>query len=83
MWHFFFCLFFKPFVMPNSANKSNNNRNAGQGQPKDRVSNTKEQKPNPERSDRKQGRSDNNSGGDTGRTSNQGRKQASGGSAAD
>jgi hypothetical protein len=69
--------------MPNSANKSNNNRNAGQGQPKDRVSHTSAPKPNPERSDRKQGRSDDNNSGDTSRTSNQGRKQASGGSAND
>jgi hypothetical protein len=72
--------FLKMIVMPNSANKSNNNRGSGKGQPKDRVSDRSSSQPNPERSDLKQGRNDQDQGS-TDRTSNQGRKQASGGDA--
>ncbi|HWJ30319.1 MAG TPA: hypothetical protein VNS32_27540 [Flavisolibacter sp.] len=65
--------------MPNSSNKSNGKSNAGKGVPKHQVSRDTGSKSNPERSDRKYGRArgeDNN----TGRTSSQGRKTASGGS---
>jgi hypothetical protein len=71
--------------MPNSQNRSNNNSNAGKGQPKDRPSNDQSsEKPNPERSDIKHD-TDKPKGqhGDTSRSSNQGRKEASGGSAND
>lgn len=63
--------------MPNSQNRSNNNSNSGKGQPKDRTTKASAPKPNPERSDLKQGSPDR---GDTSRSSNQGRKRASGGS---
>jgi len=69
--------------MPNSANRSNGGSNAGQGAPKRASSKTSSQKSNPERSDLKRGGSTKDRRGDTGRTSNQGRKSASGGSAND
>jgi hypothetical protein len=70
--------------MPNSANRSKNgNSNAGKGQPRHDANNDSSQKANPERSDLKRGGSAKERGGDTGRTSNQGRKSASGGSAED
>ncbi len=66
--------------MPNSANKSNGGKsNAGQGAPRRQVSNDSGSKPNPERSDLKHGGHEKNHKGDTGRSSNQGRKSSSGG----
>lgn len=66
--------------MPNSANKNNGGKsNAGQGAPRHQVSNDRGSKPNPERSDLKQGGRDQNHKGDTSRTSSQGRKSSSGG----
>ena len=65
--------------MPNSSKKSNGKSSAGKGAPKHQESGNARSKPNPERSDVKYGRAkgeDNN----TGRTSSQGRKSASGGS---
>ncbi|HEV7330296.1 MAG TPA: hypothetical protein VGN63_04590 [Flavisolibacter sp.] len=68
--------------MPNSANRSNSGGgNSNKGQPKHRTSRSSSDKPNPERSDLKHGNSDNGRKGDPGRTSNEGRKRASGGSA--
>jgi hypothetical protein len=64
--------------MPNSQNRSNDNSNAGKGHAKDIESKTSSSKSNPERSDKKHGRQEND--GNTNRTSNQGRKSASGGS---
>lgn len=64
--------------MPNSANRSNGSGNASQGQPKHRTSRSGSDKPNPERSDLKRDSSKQDRGS-TDRTSNQGRKQASGG----
>jgi hypothetical protein len=78
----FFGSFQKRNIMPNQGNKSNGRSNPGAGQKKhlgDRKE-TQEQ-PNPERSDIKQGRDDDS--GSTNRTSNEGRKTASGGSAED
>ncbi len=67
--------------MPNSANKSNGKQHSGQGQPKeDQTEKTSSQKENPERSDLKHGGHDKDHKGDSGRSSNQGRKSASGGS---
>lgn len=70
--------------MPNSQNRNSGggNHDAGKGQPKDRAQNASAPKPNPERSDLKQNDGSNRQGS-TDRTSNQGRKQASGGSAED
>ena len=69
--------------MPNSANRSNKG-GSGKGQPKDHPSNDSNQKVNTERSDRKRGIDEQPTRrGDTGRSSNQGRKEASGGSAED
>lgn len=67
--------------MPNSANKSNSsNKNAGQGHPDDPNQPASAPKPNPERSDIKHGTDEPRSHeGDTSRSSNQGRKEASGG----
>lgn len=65
--------------MPNSANKGNGKSNSGQGQrhhPSEQHEQEQE-KPNPERSDIKQGTAGNDS--HTHRSSNQGRKEASGG----
>lgn len=67
--------------MPNSANRSKGSGNANQGQPKHRTSRSDSDKPNLERSDLKRDSSDNRRQGTPDRTSNQGRKQASGGSA--
>ncbi|HEU4470399.1 MAG TPA: hypothetical protein VFR58_04890 [Flavisolibacter sp.] len=70
--------------MPNSQNRSKNNSNAGKGHSKDISSKASAPKANPERSDLKRGGGeDRGTKGDTGRTSNQGRKRASGGSAND
>ena len=70
--------------MPNSQNRNSggSNRESGKGQPKDRTQNAAAPKPNPERSDLKQNDGGNRQGS-TDRTSNQGRKRASGGSAED
>jgi hypothetical protein len=65
--------------MPNSANKSNGGSNAGKGAPKHATSKSTSSKPNPERSDAKRGGQSKDRSGDTGRTSSQGRKRASGG----
>jgi hypothetical protein len=75
----------KTYNMPNSANKSKggSNANAGQGAPRHQTSNDSAPKSNPERSDLKHGDHDKDRGDNTGRTSNQGRKEASGGSAND
>jgi hypothetical protein len=70
----------KTYCMPNSANRSSNNKNAGQGQPEHRTSRSS-QKDNTERSDLKHGDHSKDHKGDTSRSSNQGRKSASGGSA--
>jgi hypothetical protein len=64
--------------MPNSQNRSKNNSNSGKGHAKDITSKASASKSNPERSDKKHGREEND--GNTNRTSNQGRKSASGGS---
>lgn len=73
--------------MPNEANESKHSKSTNhQGQPKDRPeSNSDAPKPNPERSDVKYGSHNEQDGhpGDTSRSSSQGRKEASGGSAAD
>lgn len=71
--------------MPNSQNRnSGGNENSGKGQPKDRsTTKASAPKPNPERSDLKNGEHDRDHKGDTSRSSNQGRKSASGGSAED
>jgi hypothetical protein len=71
----------KKIFMPNSANRSHNKTNAGQGQPKSIASDKATSKNNKERSDRKQGGSPKERPGDTGRSSSQGRKTASGGEA--
>lgn len=84
-WHYIFSLFYlKQYIMPNSQNRnSGGNDNAGQGQSKDRATKASAPKPNPERSDLKHGEHDKDHQGDTSRSSNQGRKAASGGSAND
>ena len=69
--------------MPNSQNRNNGNNNSGKGQPKDRPTQASAPQPNPERSDIKQGDHPKDHRGDTSRSSNQGRKEASGGSADD
>lgn len=70
--------------MPNSANRNNNKSNSGKGHAEDQTSNSSSQKPNPERSDIKHDTDKpQNHPGDTSRSSNQGRKEASGGSAED
>lgn len=66
--------------MPNSANRNNNKSNSGKGHAEDPNQNSSSQKSNPERSDIKNDTDHPSSrGGDTNRTSNQGRKEASGG----
>jgi hypothetical protein len=77
---YFQALSSKTLYMPNSQNRSNSNNDAGKGQPKDRVSKASASNNNPERSDRKQGDHPKSHRGDTGRSSSQGRKEASGGS---
>ncbi|NTS40652.1 hypothetical protein HRG84_07010 [Flavisolibacter sp. BT320] len=69
--------------MPNSANRNNSGGNANKGQPKHDVSRSSSDKPNPERSDLKNSKGNSGRKGDPDRTSNQGRKEASGGSAED
>jgi hypothetical protein len=72
--------------MPNSANRNNNKGkgNSGKGHAEEIDSNDSAQKPNPERSDIKHGTDEPKShDGDTTRSSNQGRKEASGGSVED
>lgn len=69
--------------MPNSANRNNGGNNASKGQPKHDEERASSQKVNTERSDRKHGDHDKDRRGDTGRTSSQGRKSASGGSVED
>lgn len=69
--------------MPNSANRSNGANHSGKGQPKDRIGKASAPKANPERSDKKQGEHTKDRRGDTGRTSSEGRKSASGGRATD
>ncbi len=69
--------------MPNSQNRnSGSSRESGKGQPKDRTTKVSAPKPNHERSDLKQSEGGRGQGS-TDRTSNQGRKRASGGSAND
>jgi hypothetical protein len=68
--------------MPNQGNRSNGNSHSGKGQTGDAIKKASVPKPNPERSDKKHG-SPGKERSDTGRTSNQGRKRASGGSAND
>jgi hypothetical protein len=67
--------------MPNSANQGKPNKNAGQGTTGDRDTRNSSSKPNPERSDVKHGDHEKSHRGDTSRSSNQGRKEASGGEA--
>ena len=71
--------------MPNSANRNNGGNNGSKGQPKHDTGSRSSQKNNPERSDVKHGSGDHPKShqGDTGRSSNQGRKEASGGSVED
>lgn len=66
--------------MPNKANRSNGSSNSGKGQTGDAMKQTSAPKPNPERSDIKHDNDSSGQKGDTSRTSNQGRKAASGGS---
>ena len=69
--------------MPNRANRNTGGgSNHNVGQPKHETGKTPKEKPNTERSDVKHNTSENNDG-NTSRTSNQGRKAASGGSADD
>lgn len=78
----FFDSVLKLNLMPNQGNKSNGRSNPGVGQKKHESDREQASpKPNPERSDIKHGTNDND--GNTSRTSNEGRKQASGGSAID
>jgi len=65
--------------MPNSANRNSGDNNGSKGQPKHDVQNASSPKPNPERSDRKGDEHSKDHKGDTSRSSNQGRKEASGG----
>ena len=70
--------------MPNTANRNNSgNKNAGEGSPNHRTSGTSSQQNNPERSDIKNGDHPKHHKGDTSRSSDQGRKSASGGSVDD
>lgn len=83
-WHHLFigiCL--KQFYMPNSANRNAGGNNASKGQPKHDVGHDNKPKANDERSDRKHGDHPKESRGDTSRSSNQGRKEASGGTVED
>jgi hypothetical protein len=67
--------------MPNSANRKAGDNKSGTGHKEDVNNKRNEAKPNPERSDKKHGTAGND--GNTNRTSNQGQKAASGGSAED
>src|SRR5438105_2231765 len=81
-WHYIFKAFFLNLLyMPNSANKSNSGgSNANQGQPKHHTSRSSSKKDNPERSDIKHSSEEANGQREkTSRSSNQGRKEASGG----
>jgi hypothetical protein len=79
-WHHIFPLFFlKRNHMPNSQNRGKSSNNSGQGHPDDPAQKASAPKPNPERSDKKHGGHDRDHRGDTSRSSNQGRKEASGG----
>ncbi len=69
--------------MPNSANRNSGGNNSSKGQPKHETSRDASEKPNPERSDLKQGDHPKDHKADTSRSSNQGRKEASGGSVED
>ena len=69
--------------MPNSANRKAGNNKSGTGHKEDVNHKSNTPKPNPERSDKKHGSSDKDHRGDTRRSSNQGRKTASGGRAED
>jgi hypothetical protein len=70
--------------MPNSANRSNSGgKNSGKGGPEHRTSRNHSEKENPERSDLKHEDHPKDHKGDTSRSSSQGRKAASGGSAED
>lgn len=69
----------KTFDMPNSANQSKNNSDSGKGHAEGAASKASAPKPNPERSDLKHGEHPKDHKGDTSRSSNQGRKEASGG----
>ena len=64
--------------MPNQGNRSNGSSHSGKGQTGDAMKKKTSAKPNPERSDIKHDHDDNK--GKTSRTSNEGRKSASGGS---
>ncbi len=66
--------------MPNSANRNPGGNNASKGHPDDPATQAAAPKPNPERSDIKHGTDEPKThDGDTSRSSNQGRKEASGG----
>ncbi len=67
--------------MPNSANRNNGGNNGTKGQPKHVTQKASTPKPNPERSDLKNGDRPKDHPGVTSRSSSQGRKEASGGSA--
>lgn len=66
--------------MPNSANRKAGDNKAGTGHKEDVNKKSDSPKPNPERSDKKQGSPERGQRDDTSRTSSQGRKEASGGS---
>lgn len=73
-----------PYTMPNSQNRNAGSNKGSVGQPAEVSNKAKAPKPNPERSDIKHDTDKPKSHrGDTGRSSNQGRKEASGGSAED
>jgi hypothetical protein len=84
-WHYIFNLFFlKHNHMPNQANRNAGSNHSSQGHPDDPNNQSSAPKPNPERSDIKHGTDEPKThDGDTSRSSNQGRKEASGGSAND
>jgi hypothetical protein len=69
--------------MPNSANRNAGSNNNSKGPPKHDAGHDSSSKPNPERSDLKNGDHAKDHKVDTSRSSNQGRKEASGGSAED
>lgn len=74
----------KTYDMPNSANRSEGGNNASKGRPKHDQGRGGSPGPGPERSDVKHGTDEpKHHRGDTGRSSGQGRKEASGGSAED
>jgi hypothetical protein len=80
----FLPVYSKTYHMPNKGNKSNGRSQSGVGQPKHQPAKGNSEKPSPERSDVKHHTNEKGHGSDnTGRTSNQGRKSASGGSAED